>query len=66
MLQPKYTDWLNGYKQKSINMLSTRDTLQIQGHIETESEGKENGIPCKWKSKERWSSKIHIKKIELK
>ena len=32
-------------------MLSTRDPLQNQGHIQTESEGMEKDIPCKWKSK---------------
>ena len=33
-------------------MLSIRDPLQTQGHIQTESEGMEKCIPCKWKSKE--------------
>ena len=32
-------------------MLSTRDPLQTQGHIQTESEGMEKDIPGKWKSK---------------
>ena len=32
-------------------MLSVRDPPQIQGHIQTESEGMEKDIPCKWKSK---------------
>ena len=32
-------------------MLSTTDPLQIQGHIQTESEGTEKSIPCKQKYK---------------
>ena len=31
-------------------MLSKRNPLQTQGHIQTESEGMEKDIPCKWKS----------------
>ena len=42
MLQPKDTD-----------MLSTRDQFQIQGYMQTESEGMEKNIPCKQKSEER-------------
>ena len=41
MLPPKDIDWLNGYKNKTIYMLSTRDPIQTQGHIQTESEGME-------------------------
>ena len=46
-------------------MLSTKGLLQIQGYIQTESEGMEKGIPCKWKSKESWSSNTQTK-IDLK
>ena len=53
MLQPKYIDWLNGYKSKPVDMLSSR--------MQTDSEGMEKGIPCRWKSKENWSSKTHIR-----
>ena len=52
MPQPKDTKWLNRYTNKTIYMLSTRDPLQTQGHMQTESEGMEKDIPCKWKSKE--------------
>ena len=34
---PKDTDWLNGYKNKT-HILSTRDPLQIERHIQTKSE----------------------------
>jgi len=62
MLQPKDTDWLNGYKImdtkiRSIHMLSTRDPLQTQRHIQTESKRMEKG----------YSMKMEIKiKLELK
>ena len=69
MSQPKGIDQLNGKKKEKkrlIYMLSTRDSLQIQGHIQTESEGMEKAIPCKWKSKESWSSNTHIRQIDFK
>ena len=40
-------DWLDGYKNKTLYMLSTRDPPQNKGHIQTESEGLEKNIPCK-------------------
>ena len=39
MPQPKDKDWLNGYKNKTPYMLSTRDPPQNKGHIQAESEG---------------------------
>ena len=48
-------------KPRPIHMLSTGDPLQTQGHIQTESEGMEKDIPCKWKSKESWSTNTHIR-----
>ena len=65
MLQPKDIDGLNGWTTKPVCMLSTRDPLQTKGHIQTESEGTENYIPCKWKSKESWSSNSHIRQNGL-
>ena len=47
-------------------MLSTRDQLQIQGHIQTESEMIEKVIPCKWKSKESHGSNARIRKKKKK
>ena len=52
MLQPKHIDWLNGYKTRPLYMLSTINPPETQGYIQTESEGLEKEIPCKWKSKE--------------
>ena len=47
MPQPKDKDWLNGYKNKTPYMLSTRDPAQNRGHIQNEIEGLEKDIPCK-------------------
>ena len=47
-------------------MLSTRDPLQPQGHIQTESEGMEKDIPCKWDSKEAGVAIIISDKIDFK
>ena len=61
MLQPKDTDWLNGYKTRPIYMLSTRNPIQTSRHIGTESERMEKYIPCKWEAKESWNSNPHIR-----
>ena len=45
--------------------MPTRDSLQIQRHIQTESEGTEKGIPHKWKSKESQSRKTYIRQNRL-
>ena len=40
MLQPKDTDWLNGYKNKTcIYAVYRRCTSDLETHIQTESEG---------------------------
>ena len=41
MPQPKDKDWLSGYKNKTLYMLSTRDPPWNKRHIQTESEGLE-------------------------
>ena len=46
-------------------MLSTRDPLQIWGHIQTEGEVIEKGIPQKWKSEESCSRNTHIRQNRL-
>ena len=66
MLQPKDTDWLNGLKKIRHIYAIYKIHTQMQGHIQTESEGMRKGIQCKWKSKESCSSNIHIKKETLK
>ena len=52
-------------KTRPLYMLPTRDPLQIEGHIQTETEGMEKNIPFKWKSKESWSSNSHIRQNRL-
>ena len=52
-------------RTRPVYMLSTRDPLQTEGHIQTESEEMEKDIPCKWKSKESWSSNSHIRQKRL-
>ena len=66
MPQPKDKDWLNEYKNKILYMLSTRDSPQNKGHIQTESEGLEKDIPHKQRPKESRSSNTHIDKINFK
>ena len=61
MLQQKDTGSLNGYKNKTyIYAVYKRPTSDLGTHT-TESKGMEKDIPCKWKSKESWSSNTHIK-----
>ena len=52
MSQPKDKDWLMDTKTRPLYMLSTRDPPQNKGHIQTESEGLEKDISCKWRPKE--------------
>ena len=47
-------------------MLHSRDPLQIQGHMQTESQGMGKGIPCKWNSKESWCGNTHLDKLDFK
>ena len=61
MPQPKDKDWLNGYKNKSLCMLSTRDPPQNKGYIQTENEGLEKNISCKRRPKESRSCNTHIR-----
>ena len=61
MPQPKDKDWLNGYKTRSLYMLSTRDPPQNKEHIQTESEALEKDISHKWRPKESTSSNTHIR-----
>ena len=49
MLQPKDTDWLNGYKNKIHIYAVYKTPTSDLGTHKTESEGKEKDIPCEWK-----------------
>ena len=50
-----------GWMDTKTRPVSKRDSLQIQGHIQTESERMEKGIPHKLKAKESQSSNIYIR-----
>ena len=63
MLQCKDKYWLNGYKNKTLYMLSARDLHQTYGNIQTDSEGLEKGVLCKWRPKESGTSKLISDKI---
>ena len=65
MLQPKDIDWLNGYKNKTLIYAVYKRPTSDLGHMQTESEGMEKDIPCKWKSKESWTSNSHIRQNSL-
>ena len=56
----KDKDWVNGYKNKTLCMLSTRDPPQNKGHLQTEREGLEKDISYKWRLKKSRSSNTHI------
>ena len=47
-------------------MLSTRDPLQTQGHIQTESQGMEKDISCKWKQQESGEAILISDKTDFK
>ena len=57
----KDKDRLNGTKTKPLHMLSTKDPPHNKGHRQTESEGLEKDISCKWRLKERRTSNTHIR-----
>ena len=65
MLQPKDTDWLNEYKNKTrIYAAYKKPTSDLKTH-KNESERMEKYIPCKWKSKESWNSNSHIRQSRM-
>ena len=52
--------------KRPVYMLSPRSPLQTQGHIQTESEGIEKDIPCKWKSRKAGVAILISDKIDFK
>jgi len=60
MLEPKDTDWLNGYKNKIHIYAALKRPTSEPEIIQAESKRIEKDIPCKWKSKESQSSNPHI------
>ena len=61
MLQPKDTDWLNVYKNKThICAVYKKPTSGLKTHVDWKWEdGKINSMQMK--TKESWSSKPHIR-----
>ena len=55
----KLAEWIQ--KIRPLYMLSTRDPPQNKGHIQTESEGLEKCISCKWRPKDSRSNTTHIR-----
>ena len=53
-------------KARPIYMLYTRAPLHTKGHIQTEREGMEKDIPCKWKSKKAGVAILISDKIDFK
>ena len=47
---------LKAYETRLLYLLPTRDSLPVERHTQTKSEGMENGIPRQWESKEIQSS----------
>ena len=66
MLQPKDTDWLNGYKNKThIHAVYKKPTSELKTHIDWKWEdGKVHSM--KWEAKESWSSNAYQIKQTLK
>ena len=52
MLQPKDTNWLNGYKNETLIYAVYKKPTSDSRYIQTESERTEKYIPCKWEAKE--------------
>ena len=62
MLQPKDTDWLNGYKNKThIYICCLQETHFRPKDVQTESERMEKYIPYKCEAVESWNSNPHIR-----
>ena len=47
-------------KRRPLYVLSTRDPPRNKGHIQTESEGLEKDISCKWRPKKKKKARVAI------
>lgn len=59
LLRSKTESGRTGKRTRHICMLPTTESLQMEGHTQTENEGMEKGISCKWKPKEKAGVAIH-------
>ena len=53
-------------KTRPVYTLPTRDPLQTQEHVQTESEGMEKDIPCKWKANKAGVAILISDRIDFK
>ena len=66
MLQPKDTDWLNGYKTRCIYMLSTRDPFRSKDIQRLKVRGWKNTFHANGKQKKAGVAILISDKIDLK
>ena len=68
MLQPKDTDWLNGYQNKThIYAVYKKPTSDLKIQTDWKWEDEKKYIPCKWQTKKKAVLAILISdKIDLK
>ena len=52
-------------KTKPLHMLSTKDPPETKGHIQTEREGLEKDISCKWRPKKAGVAILISDKIDF-
>ena len=62
--QKTKTGWMD-IKTRPLYMLPIRDPPQNKWHIQTEGEGLEKDISCKWRTKESRNSKTPIRQNRL-
>ena len=65
MPQPKDKDWLNGYKNKTPYMLSTRDPPQTYGHIQMKVKGWKEIFHANGNQKKAGVAKLISDKIDF-
>ena len=65
MLQPNTQTGSMDTKRRPTCMMATRDSLQIQGQMQTESDGMDKGIPWELEWQESWNSNTHIRQDRL-
>ena len=59
MPQPKDKDWMNKYKNKTPIYAAYKRPTSNLGTLQTESEGLEKDISCRWRPKESRNSDTH-------
>ena len=65
MLESKDIEWLNGYKNKTHIYAAYKRLTSSDLKIQIESKWMEEGIPCKWKSKQKLRSNTYIRQNRL-